>query len=161
MGTAINALAVIALLAVAGCSSSGGGGGQTAAPAGDANELSVGEQPVLSNGVVEFKQQDGQHLEAWEVVNEHNNTFLNYSRFPFGDTTYDNKPTYVCTTVDGGKKYVGVSEQPVHLKKALLVVAMQENSGKIPQAFSCQTFTDMTAAHPEFKSLTKIFDSLR
>lgn len=155
---AIALLGFVALVA-AGCSSNGGGA-KAGAATGDLNQLSAGEQPVLGQGVVQFQQQAGQSLEAWEVVTEGNQTYLNYSRFSFGDQAYNGQPTYLCTAMDAGKKYVGLSENADRVRKAMLVVSMQENGGQKPATIDCVAYADALTVHPEFTMLSKVFDSI-
>lgn len=164
MGTKLVGLfAFVGLVALVGCSS-GGGGSSGAAPgpdSGDIMELAEGEQPLVGTNGVKFEEKEGELPEFWEAITHENETYLKYNRFPFGATSYKKQPIFICTAIVGDKKYFGLSEQRIRVKKAVFSFAAMDNGGKkFPKAVPCQNYADMVAAHPELKSIRKIFESI-
>ncbi len=124
-------------------------------------ELNTGEQPVYRTGekVVEFERVFGEPLEAWEVVGSGFETYLNYSRFPYGTYTYRGQAAQVCTAVVGAYKFVGVAENTIRVRKAMMAVSLRL-AGTTPSQFNCATYEAMVSKNPSFTSREKLFDSL-
>ncbi len=126
-------------------------------------ELNTGEQPNYKSSatgpIVEFDRAFGQPMEAWEIDAKGFEIYLNYSRFPYGTDTFRGQAVQVCTAVVGAYKFVGVAENSIRVRKAMMVVALR-HAGTTPARFNCSTYEAMIGKNPASASLDKVFDSL-
>lgn len=153
---------VLFLVGSVGCVIKTSDSGGPVTPSNDP-ELTTGEQPILEkvggSAQVGFARAFGQPLEAWEVSTKFNETYLNYSRFPYGTANYKGQAVQVCSTVVGLNKYVGISENTIRLKKAMILVIVSQTQ-MAPTYFNCSTYETMVAKNPRSADLDKVFDSL-
>jgi hypothetical protein len=126
------------------------------------------DEPRIDRGVppasdIVYYGHDLTH-EAWEVVADRaDETFLNYSRFPYGDVFYRGQPTQVCFAIVkgvGGKiqKFVGASENADHLAKALSLVVYDRTS-RTP-IYACKSMHDLLVTDPRYRDLEFLFKSI-
>ena len=110
--------------------------------------------PVVQDGVVSYPQKAGQSMEAWEIVTDLDETFLNYSRFAYGTSTYQGQNVWLCYGKTPAMKYAGVGEDHKRLSYAMLVAGQGEQL----QSVQCMEYVNAVAMNPRITTMRGLFD---